>query len=146
MAPEAVDIVEVDRDTRVTKAPPWHGWVTADLFFSSAAAGTFMVAAILDFVSPAGLGGVARAGFLIAFPAMIADLVCLIFDLGDPKRFHHMLRVFKPSSAMSIGVWSIAAFSMSAFVVFAIAVIDWPSLRALSIAFEVPGLVFAFAV
>src|SRR5690349_7827219 len=105
MAPEAAEI------NITTKAPPWHGWVTADLFFSSLAAGIFIVAAILDFVSPAALGDVAHIGFLIAFPAMLTDLVCLIVDLGDPMRFHHMLRVFKPGSAMSIGVWSISAFS-----------------------------------
>src|SRR5206468_456221 len=35
----------------------------------------------------------------------------LIHDLGDPKRFHHMLRVFKPSSPMSLGTWTLMAYS-----------------------------------
>ena len=34
-----------------------------------------------------------------------------MFDLGDPLRFHHMLRVFKPTSPMSFGTWCLTAFS-----------------------------------
>jgi hypothetical protein len=36
----------------------------------------------------------------------------LVFDLGNPLRFHHMLRVFKPSSPMSLGTWCLAIFSL----------------------------------
>ena len=31
------------------------------------------------------------------------DLLFLVLDLGDPLRFHYMLRVFKPSAPMSLG-------------------------------------------
>src|SRR5262249_52383892 len=33
-------------------------------------------------------------------------------DLGDPLRFHHMLRVFKPSSPMSLGTWCLTIYSL----------------------------------
>jgi hypothetical protein len=36
----------------------------------------------------------------------------LVFDLGDPLRFHHMLRVFKPGSPMSVGTWCLTIFSL----------------------------------
>jgi hypothetical protein len=36
----------------------------------------------------------------------------LVLDLGDPLRFHHMLRVFKPGSPMSVGTWSLTIFSL----------------------------------
>jgi hypothetical protein len=36
----------------------------------------------------------------------------LVFDLGDPLRFHHMLRVFKPRSPMSLGTWCLTIFSL----------------------------------
>jgi hypothetical protein len=36
----------------------------------------------------------------------------LVLDLGDPLRFHHMLRVFKPSSPMSLGTWCLTIFSL----------------------------------
>ena len=34
----------------------------------------------------------------------------LVADLGRPDRFHHMLRVFKPTSPMSVGTWVLTAF------------------------------------
>src|SRR5581483_6903249 len=102
----------------VTKAPPWHGWVTADLFLLSSAAGTFTVASMMVLLRPWEMDALARAAFLIAFPLMLADLACLILDLGDPARFHHMLRTFKPRSPMSLGVWTISAFSFIAFLAF----------------------------
>ena len=38
--------------------------------------------------------------------------MCLVLDLGDPLRFHHMLRVFKPSSPMSLGTWCLTIYSL----------------------------------
>jgi hypothetical protein len=38
--------------------------------------------------------------------------MCLVLDLGDPWRFHHMLRVFKPSSPMSLGTWCLTIYSL----------------------------------
>ena len=34
----------------------------------------------------------------------------LAADLGRPERFHHMLRVAKPSSPMSVGTWILVAY------------------------------------
>src|SRR5207302_3094017 len=34
-----------------------------------------------------------------------------VLDLGDPLRFHHMLRVFKPTSPMSLGTWCLTVYS-----------------------------------
>ncbi|HEX6675151.1 MAG TPA: NrfD/PsrC family molybdoenzyme membrane anchor subunit [Actinomycetes bacterium] len=42
------------------------------------------------------------AGFLVSFPL-------LVDDLGRPSRFHHMLRVFKPTSPMNVGSWLLTA-------------------------------------
>jgi formate-dependent nitrite reductase membrane component NrfD len=35
----------------------------------------------------------------------------LIADLGDPKRFLNMLRVFKPRSPMNLGAWTLTAYT-----------------------------------
>jgi hypothetical protein len=43
---------------------------------------------------------------------LLVDLGLLVLDLGDPLRFHHMLRVFKPSSPMSLGTWCLTIFSL----------------------------------
>ncbi len=40
-----------------------------------------------------------------------ASAALLIHDLGRPERFHHMLRVFRPTSPMSVGSWVLAAAS-----------------------------------
>ncbi len=44
----------------------------------------------------------------------------LVADLGDPLRFHHMLRVFKPSSPMSLGTWSLTVYSLPLTLIVAI--------------------------
>ncbi|HXW83854.1 MAG TPA: hypothetical protein VEJ86_05585 [Candidatus Binataceae bacterium] len=91
----------------------------ADAWFSSLGSGTFATAALTILLRPGEFSPAARVAFLITFPVMVADTVCLIFDLGDPLRFHHMLRVFRPGSAMSMGVWAIVAFTLLAFLSFA---------------------------
>jgi Polysulphide reductase, NrfD len=118
---------EIAKAPRVlTKAPPWHGWVTADTFLLSLATGTFSVAALFVLLRPYQLDAVARIAFYLVFPIMLGDLVCLVADLGDPMRFHHMLRTFKPGSPMSIGVWAISIFSFIAFLAFVAAIFDAP--------------------
>ena len=42
---------------------------------------------------------------------MAASPPLLISDLGRPERFHHMLRVLKPTSPMSVGSWVLGASS-----------------------------------
>jgi hypothetical protein len=55
---------------------------------------------------------VAKVAYPVALVLLLVDLVLLVFDLGDPLRFHHMLRVFKPGSPMSIGTWCLTIFSL----------------------------------
>jgi len=106
----------------VTKAPPWHGWVTADLLLSELSSGTFVVTSVGQLILGAKFGRMATTGYVIAFVSILADLVCLVMDLGDPARFHHMLRRFKPRSPMSLGVWAISLYAMTAFACAAMAI------------------------
>lgn len=53
----------------------------------------------------------ARRSRLCAVAAIGASLAALVHDLGRPERFLNMLRVFKPSSPMSVGVWLLAAYA-----------------------------------
>jgi formate-dependent nitrite reductase membrane component NrfD len=50
----------------------------------------------------------ANAALWISLAADTASPVLLISDLGRPERFHHMLRVFKVTSPMSVGSWILA--------------------------------------
>jgi Polysulphide reductase, NrfD len=55
---------------------------------------------------------VARTAMWVAAIASVLSSILLILDLGRPLLFLHMLRVFKPQSAMSMGAWILAAFGM----------------------------------
>ena len=95
-----------------TKAPSWHGLVVFDVWFNNLTAGLFLVAALSQLIAPEPFSNVTRVAFPLAFLLLIVDLVLLVLDLGDPWRFHHMLRVFKPSSPMSLGTWCLTAYSL----------------------------------
>jgi hypothetical protein len=47
----------------------------------------------------------------IAAAGSVISPVLLVSDLGRPGRFLNMLRVFKPQSPMSVGVWTLLGFS-----------------------------------
>jgi hypothetical protein len=96
----------------VTKAPDWHGLVAWDLLFNNLATGLFLVAAIGELAVPTVFTSVARVAYPVALVFLLTDLMCLVLDLGDPLRFHHMLRVFKPSSPMSLGTWCLTIYSL----------------------------------
>ncbi len=108
----------------VSKAPNWHGLVALDLLFNNLATGLFLVAAIAELVAPATFGPAARLAYPVALVLLLTDLSLLVLDLGDPLRFHHMLRVFKPGSPMSLGTWSLTAFSLPLAVVVAIEAVE----------------------
>ena len=40
--------------------------------------------------------------------------VALVHDLGRPARFLNMLRVFKPTSPMSVGTWILSGYGPAA--------------------------------
>jgi len=96
----------------VTKTPDWHGLVAWDLLFNNLTTGLFLVAAISELAAPAVFTPVAKVAYPVALVLLLADLICLVLDLGDPLRFHHMLRVFKPSSPMSLGTWCLTIYSL----------------------------------
>jgi hypothetical protein len=96
----------------VTKPPDWHGLVAWDLLCNNLATGTFLVAALGELAAPRVFTAVANLAYPLALALLLLDLFLLVLDLGDPWRFHHMMRIFKPSSPMSLGTWSLAAFSL----------------------------------
>jgi Ni/Fe-hydrogenase subunit HybB-like protein len=94
------------------KSAPWHALVAWDMFFNALSTGLFMTAALCELASAAVFTPIARVAYPLALLFLLTDLVLLVLDLGDRSRFHHMLRVFKPSSPMSFGVWSLTMFSL----------------------------------
>ena len=91
----------------IVKAPVWTHGIAAYLFTGGLAAGSALLAAGGDLTDRPALR---RAGRLSALAAITASAYFLIEDLGRPERFHHMLRVAKPTSPMSMGTWILTAF------------------------------------
>jgi hypothetical protein len=95
-----------------THAPPWHGLVVWDVFFNALTTGLFLTASVGELAMPVAIAPVAAWAYPLALALLLADLTLLVLDLGDPLRFHHMLRVFKPSSPMSLGTWCLTLYSL----------------------------------
>src|ERR1700722_7174792 len=96
----------------VTKVPGWHGIIAWDALLNGMATGLFLAAAISELAAPTVFLRVAKVAYPVALVLLLVDLGLLVLDLGDPLRFHHMLRVFKPSSPMSLGTWCLTIFSL----------------------------------
>jgi hypothetical protein len=56
----------------------------------------------------------ARSAVTVAAAGIAVGTPLLVSDLGRPERFHHMLRVIKPTSPMSMGSWVLAAMGPAA--------------------------------
>jgi hypothetical protein len=113
----------------VTKAPPWHGLVAWDMLLNGMTTGLFLTAATSELMRPALFRPVADVAYPLALLLLLIDLGCLVGDLGDPLRFHHMLRVFKLGSPMSVGTWSLTIYSLPLTLVAVVSLLNWPVLH-----------------
>ena len=52
-----------------------------------------------------------RNARITATVALSASMLALVHDLGRPTKFYNMLRVFKPTSPMSVGTWVLTAYA-----------------------------------
>jgi formate-dependent nitrite reductase membrane component NrfD len=95
----------------VLKTPVWNWMIAAYLFSGGLSAGSALLAAGADLTGRTELRRVSRVGSLVS---LAASMYFLIGDLGRPERFHHMLRVAKPSSPMSMGTWILTAYGPGA--------------------------------
>jgi hypothetical protein len=90
----------------VIKQPAWTWEVPVYLF----AGGMAGVSAPLAFAAErAGNRELARAAWGFALAGLGASPLLLVKDLGRPERLLNMLRVFKVTSPMSMGVWLLTA-------------------------------------
>ena len=119
------DIAQTYADREVTKAPPWGWLVVWDMWLNALASGLFLAAALVHLLRPGEYAALARAAYPIAFVLFLLDLICLTLDLGNPYRFHHMMRIFKPSSPMSLGTWFLNAFALPITGIVALQTFQW---------------------
>lgn len=91
----------------VVKAAPWEAAIPLYLFMGGIAGGSSLLGAGADLSARPTLR---RAARISATGAITVSLVALVADLGRPERFVNMLRVFKPTSPMSVGTWILTAY------------------------------------
>jgi formate-dependent nitrite reductase membrane component NrfD len=92
----------------VIKEPSWEAPdVPGYLFLGGLAGASSVLAAGAQLSGYRELAKVAKVG---ALGAISLSAVALVHDLGRPGRFANMLRVFKPSSPMSVGSWLLTAY------------------------------------
>jgi formate-dependent nitrite reductase membrane component NrfD len=102
-------------DVPMLKRPVWTWEVATYFYLGGVSAGAFLLARMAERFGGERCRAVTRAGTAVAALAALPCAPLLIADLGDPRRFHHMLRVFKPSSPMNLGAWTLTAYSGAAF-------------------------------
>jgi formate-dependent nitrite reductase membrane component NrfD len=95
-------------DRPVIKSPVWI-WAVPAYFYAGGASGAASVLAeITEMMDANDAAGLVRKARRTAAAGGAIGTLLLVYDLGRPERFLNMLRVFRPSSPMSVGSWILA--------------------------------------
>ncbi len=93
--------------------PSYYGWKAATSYFAEGTAGSAqMIAAIFDLSGREEDRTLVRAGRYLALAGSLGAAALFIADLHTPSRWYNMLRIFRPTSLMSIGSWSLMSFGV----------------------------------
>jgi formate-dependent nitrite reductase membrane component NrfD len=93
----------------VLKEPVWIWAVPLYFYVGGTAGAAAVLGAAAQALDGEELRGLVRSCRWVAALGGAAGSALLIYDLGRPERFLHMLRVFRPTSPMSVGSWVLAA-------------------------------------
>ena len=95
------------------KHAPWTWTVGTYIFVGGVAGGAQVVAAAARLRQGEAASGVVRSARVIGFGGSLLSAVLLIYDLKTPHRWYNMLRIYRPSSPMSLGSYVLMAFGAS---------------------------------
>ena len=95
------------RDVPILAQPTWGREIAAYFFLGGVSAGATVLGSMAAITGHARYVQLTRTAHYVAFATLLPCPVFLIADLGKPSRFHHMLRIFKPSSPMNLGAWTL---------------------------------------
>ncbi len=95
----------------IVRAHVWKDAIGWYFFTGGLAGASSVLAAAAELSGRSRLATHARRASMVG---LLPSPVLLIVDLGRPQRFYNMLRVFKPSSPMSVGSWLLMAYSPAA--------------------------------
>lgn len=87
--------------------PHWDEQVVTYLFMGGVMGGSGMLAALAQHPEDRPLGRTSR---YLSLALAVTCPAVLISHLGRPERFHHMMRIVKLKSPMSLGVWGLVGF------------------------------------
>jgi formate-dependent nitrite reductase membrane component NrfD len=96
-------------DTPVLKEPVWIWAVPAYFYVGGVAGAASVLGGMAQALGGGDLRGLVRRCRWISAAGTAAGAALLVYDLGRPERFLNMLRVFRPTSPMSMGSWTLAA-------------------------------------
>jgi formate-dependent nitrite reductase membrane component NrfD len=96
-------------DRPAIKEPVWIWAVPAYFYAGGVAGASAVLGAAVQVAGGEDLRELAVRCRRVAAVAGAVGTGLLIYDLGRPARFLNMLRVFRPSSPMSVGSWVLAA-------------------------------------
>ncbi len=113
---EEIEVAEPSYyDISILKEPVWKWQIATYFYLGGLSAGAYVLGRVADRIGGNSQQRTTRVASYVAMAALLPCPALLIDDLGDPKRFHHMLRVWKPTSPMNLGTWTIVAYSGMAF-------------------------------
>jgi len=95
-------------DRPVLKEPVWIWTVPLYFYVGGTAGAAAMLAAAAQALGGGRMPGLVKKARWVAAVGGAMGSALLITDLGRPERFLHMLRVFRPTSPMSVGSWVLA--------------------------------------
>jgi formate-dependent nitrite reductase membrane component NrfD len=104
-------------DRPIVKEPVWSPEIPY-YFFTGGVAGASSVLSLVARLT--GNERLAKTSLYIGAAADLVSPFLLIKDLGRPERFLNMLRVFKPTSPMSVGSWILVSSGGASSTAFAL--------------------------
>jgi formate-dependent nitrite reductase membrane component NrfD len=95
----------------VIRSGHWHGLISSYFWVGGIAGTSYTLGILASLVGTKEDEEIGRWGRYVATVGLVISAVLLILDLGKPQRFLNMLRIFKPSSPMSVGTWGVVSLS-----------------------------------
>ena len=95
----------------VIKKSPWSWDIPAYYYVGGATGGLMTLSAAATLCNRSQTTDLIQRSRWLATAGAVLSAYLLIHDLGRPSRFLYMLRVFRPTSPMSMGSWILVAFS-----------------------------------
>ena len=97
-------------DQPVLKPSHYGQLIASYLFLGGIAGASQIIATVADWTGDRRNRFITRAGRYLSLAGILAGPLFLIADLRTPQRWYHMLRIFRRTSPMSIGSWTLTAF------------------------------------